>query len=106
MHSVALAAAFVFVFVGCKDDETAGGDCTTPVAECASYCTDLCARATSCGGARPNCTAECNKANSCPGESRGQDSAICSRKRADLASADCTAVCASAAGCTAANDGG
>ncbi|MCC6526128.1 MAG: hypothetical protein IT373_26005 [Polyangiaceae bacterium] len=84
---------------GCDDagGGGAGGDCdVTPAAsECSSLCTTECARLVSCGSPSEDaCVARCFAVYACPGETVGQDAAICSSRATSLEAADCTELCA------------
>lgn len=86
---------------GCVDPGavpgSSGGGCTEPVAECASLCDAYCAELERCATAPADCGALCRAAYRCPGETPGQDSAICNGERERLNGASCEAVCSTTA---------
>ena len=100
--ALVLATPPLLLAAGCDDADTAvdggaskgdGGGCGPPVAHCDALCRDLCARVDTCGRAAPDCAAACGRAYACPGETPGQDEAICSNDGRDVASASCDDLC-------------
>jgi hypothetical protein len=66
-----------------------------PVTECQALCNDVCLRLGECGITwLRDCPALCGLQYLCPGESPGQDSAICTGESERLAALDCTDLCA------------
>ena len=65
-----------------------------PVTECAALCDDVCQRLDACGITwSRDCPALCKLAYLCPGESPGQDAAICTGEQTTLAGLDCPDLC-------------
>lgn len=91
--------------LGCSDravnDATVNADgarsCgVAPTApECGDLCQKVCARLIQCKvGWAATCQQACNKAYSCPGETVGQDAAICSSALGQVQSYTCGQLCA------------
>jgi len=96
--SVCLGGAFLVVAVLGACGESASSDsCSDPAPECRTLCDVYCAALTTCGQAPADCATVCIGAYRCPGESRGQDQAICDNERTRLEGATCTATCTSTA---------
>lgn len=65
-----------------------------PVSECSALCDDVCERLSECGIAwARDCGPLCKVAYLCPGETPGQDAAICTSEQARVMDLDCAELC-------------
>lgn len=65
-----------------------------PVTECSDLCDGVCQRLAGCGiGWARDCPALCKLAYLCPGESPGQDAAICTGDAERLSGLECADLC-------------
>jgi len=80
--------------LACGEDTVAAQCGSDPVAaECATLCQEICRDLTGCGLGSGQCDERCGEAYACPGETIGQDRAICQQAQSEIAELSCDALC-------------
>jgi hypothetical protein len=89
---LALVTALAAMLAACGSS-SADRSCSGPTTECQSLCEEYCSALLTCGVSPGDCLDRCRTSYKCPGETPGQDDAICRTERQSLMGRGCADNC-------------